>query len=293
MTPDQEQAANQKMWDEATAARAADANPESNDEPIVKASEPEPGHEPVNEDPFANLHPEVKRRLEALDQLESRLRNTEGHIGGLNKATKRIEGELQNELAAAKAAAKAVDDAPSQKQIQSAAADSEKWKQLKTDFPEWTDAIDERLGGIQPAPAFDVEGLRTKLTDDLSSKIRGEVTAEMEQKLEMRLIDIAHRGWIDTVNSPEYLEWYKTQPQNIQALAESSKAEDAIDLLNKYADTRKKTVSVDKIKEDRKQRLESATTPVRGVAQSPKKSIEDMTDEEVWQAAAMQRKRQN
>lgn len=274
----------EQMWaEEAKAIEPAEVTPVAATD-AVAATTPEtkvePGANVNNDDPYAGLHPTIRAKLEAQDLLAERLRKAEGHIGGLSSENKRIN----TELAAAKAAAAAVKQAPSQTQVAKAQISTEKWDQLKTDFPEWADALEERLGSnAQP----DIEGMRNQireeltpqLTQDISAKLKAEIATETEG----RLVNIAHRGWKDTVKTPDFQTWYGQQPQHVQALGASPTAEDAITLLDHYRAQTANKPNAATIKASRQQRMQEAATLAKGNASmTPVKSTDDMSPEEYW-----------
>lgn len=279
----------QEMWaEEAKAIEPAEvATVAATD--VVPAATPETKVEPAanaNDDPYAGLHPAIKAKLESQDLLAERLRKAEGHIGGLSSENKRIN----TELAAAKAAAAAVTQAPSQTQVAKAQLSTEKWDQLKTDFPEWADALEERLGNTaQP----DLDGLRNQIRDELTPQLTTDIStrlkAEIAAETEGRLVNIAHRGWKDTVKTPDFQTWYGQQPQHVQALGASPTAEDAITLLDHYRAQTANKPNAATIKASRQQRMQEAATLAKGnSSMTPVKSTDDMSPEEYWAHLARQ-----
>lgn len=287
------QLTDQQVWDQEASqanapqpAAAAAANPVPT-EPVA-ASEPTkpvtPAAEPT--DPYAGLHPAIRAKLEQQDQLMDRIRKAEGHIGGLSSENRRIK----DELAAAKAAAEAVRSAPTQAQVVQAKASTEKWDQLKTDFPEWADALEERLGATaQP----DIEGLRSQIRDELTPQLTEHIStrlkAEIASETEGRLVNIAHRGWKDTVKTPEFVSWYEAQPADVKALGASPTAEDAISLLDSYKAAVAAKPGAEQIRQQRQKRMQEAASIARGnQGGAPVKSTDDMTPEEFWNHLARQ-----
>lgn len=279
----------QQLWDqEAQLADKPDATAVTPAEPkpAVPAAETKPAQQAEPTDPYEGLHPAIRAKLEAQDQLAERLRKTEGHIGGLVSENKRIK----DELAAAKAAAEAVRNAPTQAQLAQAKASTQKWDQLKTDFPEWADALEERLGATaQP----DLDGLRNQIRDELTpqltQQISSQLKAEIAAETEGRLVNIAHRGWKDTVKTPEFVSWYEAQPAGVKALGASPTAEDAITLLDSFKATTAGKPSAAQIKQQRQQRMQEAATVARGnQGGAPVKSTDDMSPEEYWNHLARQ-----
>lgn len=240
------------------------------------------------EDPYAGLHPAVRARLESVDGLTQRLRNAEGHIGGLTSENRRIAGEL----AAAQAAAKTSTTAPTTTQMQAAQVSGEKWKELKDQFPEWADALEERLSQVQPAqPNIDElrNQIRGELTQQLTTDITAKVSAELSAKTEDRLVNVAHRGWKDTVKTQEFTDWYAKQPADVQALGASPVAEDAINLLDQFKAQRVATPDPAAIAQQRRQRLQDAANVARGNSSVPPvMSTDNMTDQQYWDYLAQQ-----
>jgi hypothetical protein len=161
---------------------------------------------------------------------------------------------------------------------------------LKTDFPEWADALEERLGNTaQP----DLDGLRNQIRDELTPQLTTDIStrlkAEIAAETEGRLVNIAHRGWKDTVKTPDFQTWYGQQPQHVQALGASPTAEDAITLLDHYRAQTANKPNAATIKASRQQRMQEAATLAKGnSSMTPVKSTDDMSPEEYWAHLARQ-----
>lgn len=183
---------------------------------------------------------------ESIVGLPGRLRNLDGHIGGLTSQAK----ELRATIAAAQAAAKAVGDSPTDSQMAAATQSSEKWDQIKEDFPDWAEAMEERLskvrGGSSAAPV-DVAALK----------------AELRQEIALDSVEEAHAGWNATVATPEFSTWFNSQPDDIKALANSDRARDAIKMLDAFALASKpnNAPADPPVRQDPKARLEAAIGP--------------------------------
>ena len=282
----------QKMWDEEVAGEtpAAETPPQP---PATRSGEAENLQDDAGGQPAANDEAEpplpqdpmdeIRARLGVLDRLEQRVRNTEGHIGGLTSELGTFRKELK--AAATAAAATAPGAAPNQTQIAAAAKNLAKWESLKSDFPEWADAIDERLGA-NVQPKVNVDEIRQQVAAELTPRLKAEIEASMEP----RLVDVAHRGWRMLVNTPDFVQWINAQPENVRQLAASPKADDAIDLLDRYKETRKVLPKTsEEIAAERQARLRQAANTPRGQgANTPRRSADDMTDEEYWAYLAKQ-----
>lgn len=223
----------------------------------------------------------VRKTLEAiegkvglLDRIEPRLKSVEGRTGAA------LEGvhALKTALEAAKAATKAGGEAPTQEQIAAAATSSAKWKQAKEDYPDWAEAMDERLAALPRAEAspVDVAGLKTELTGTVSEIVAQAASQAKAEARELARIDRKHENWEETVATPDFKTWRDAQPPEIQALGASDKSADAIKMLDAYEAHRKAVAEATAKKQRDQKRLDSAITP-KGVAQP---ATRNPTDEE-------------
>lgn len=232
---------------------------EPTEKPIEQKPEPEPT-EVVAEtpkDPWEGVNPAVKETLDSLtsklaivDKFPDRLRNIEGHIGGLTN-------QIKTALASAKAVEKKGLDAPSDSQIERASVSSEKWKQIQEDYPEWAEAMEERLAlfkpSIPPPPKVDLDGFRS----DLETRMNGAIS-DASREMHGAIVSIKHEGWQETVKTSDFTNWFKGQAPELRALADSPRAVDAIRLLDAF--------KAAKNKQDKEARLKDAITPQGQVA---------------------------
>lgn len=219
----------------------------------------------------------VRERLERIPKLEATANQIGAYARRLKAAEDRIEAMTQAATEAAKAATAAGDDAPTQAQITAASASSEKWNRIKEDFPEWAEAMEERISGIRPGTAADIDGIENRIKESMGSSL-AEVREEARQ---MARIDAVHEGWEETVKADTFKTWLEAQPEETQALAGSSKAKDAIALLDafKQAST---PPDADPEKPDPKARLAAAVTPTRASTAVHRETI---TEQEAADAA--------
>lgn len=202
----------------------------------------------------------------ALNQTTQRLRNAEGHIGGLNS-------RLQQQLQTAHQVTAQGGDAPSAKQIAEAQKSTKAMENLRRDYPEFAEAMDaaleERLQEVvkripqQPQP---VQAQPSVTADDLN-RLQAEFAVE-----------VRHPGWKDTVMQPVFRGWLERQPREVQMLAASASPQDAVRLLDLYADGTKTSAAT------RTQRLSAAAAIPSGRSGSATrtKAVEDMTPQEYW-----------
>ncbi|TFH85264.1 hypothetical protein EQG41_18295 [Billgrantia azerbaijanica] len=212
------------------------------------------------DDELANLPPSVIAKLEERltsqieQRLSGRLRNIEGHIGGLKH-------NLTELSAASKAAKEQGGEAPSKAQINEAMQSGEKLTALKDDFPEWAEALQEGLDAVASRiPQIDEGAINQRLEST-------EQTAQqlMQRARQMARLDNTHPDWEQTIQTGAYQNWLANQSEETRQLAESSEsAADAIKVLNAFQEHTQ--ASAPDLTAQRRQtsRLESAITPTTG-----------------------------
>jgi len=286
----------QQIWDqldreEATGAKAPtpEARTPEPQRQEDQASEPAataPAEHHIADVADANSQAEVSPETQALldriagqeaqmQQLTQRLRQAEGHIGGL-------KSQLTQAAAAAQRVTAAGGEAPSAKQIVEAQKSPEAMKRLKEDYPEFgsymEEALNERLAGIEerlrgvstPSTQPQPDPAQRPLTAADMESMREEIRREMQ-------VEMHHEGWKDTVKQPAFLGWLQRQQPEVQMLAASESPRDAIRLLDLYGEARSTT-------QQRTQRLNSAAAMPNGrQARGPRqKSLDEMTPDELW-----------
>ena len=218
--------------------------------------------EPVEPEP-PKADDSMKVLLDRLDKLESRTRNTEGHIGGLNHQQKLLQETLQ---AASNKAAANVDEAPTQAQVTEAMKNPEKWEALKGDFPEWGSAteefvdakINDKLSRINPVAAVDQKEI-ARLETAFDAKLDA---ARYDDALDA--LNVAFEGWREETQTPEFATWREAQDVEIQKLGDSRKFSDAAKMLRLYEKSKVKApepVPEVKYVSTRQRRLEAAVNP--------------------------------
>lgn len=233
---------------------------------------------PADQDPFAGLPDAVKQRLFKIDDIE---KTNKELVDQLRTNTGRVSA-LQRELDLAKKAPVQAANAPSQEQIQDASKSPEKWKKLKADFEDWGEGIEEfvrsELNTFKAQqgsnPAFDPN----QITNFVQGQI-GFVQQSFAEQIEVAKLEFKHENWLTEINTPEFKAWMMNQPLETKALADSPKARDASKLLDLFASSKQQNIN--QIKEQRNARLEVAATQKGPSAPQPK-SVEDMTEEELW-----------
>lgn len=203
----------------------------------------------------------IKEIISRFDKLETRTRSVEGHIGGLTSRLKSMNEQME----AAKAAAKTVQDAPTAGQMKEAGESQREWDALKSDFPEWA-AATEKLLDSKLGQGKDYE----KVLEEKLSQVANHFANKTEQiryEAGMESLHVAFPDWVSEVNTPEFKQWSETQPDNIKALAASARPADAAKMLRLFHS--RKIEAKSDASTVRKNRFRDAITPKGSGASSP------------------------
>ena len=273
----------QNLWNEEASKLAAGDDSLAVD-PIATAPETpqaelqlEPEQE---EDPYAGLSPTLRAKLAQIDELAQANAQLLHHV----KTTEGRVAAMQREAQQARQAA--MQEAPTQTAITSAAKNPEQWEQLKQDFPEWAGAMEEYVAakiGTQQA------GLTPEQVSQLVQQQVSQTKAEMMANIEEARIEGKYEDWKTTVNTPEFAAWFAVQSFDVKALAESPQSKDAIKMLDMFSESR--TRSAADIRQERGARLAAAATTRPGQTPPPK-TIGDMSPAELWNYEAKKRERE-
>lgn len=287
----------QDIWNEEANAREVEESPELEavapddtpetveDQPQV---EPEPQAEPEQEavDPFDSLPEAVKAKLAEIDQIKEANAQLLHHV----KTAEGRVAAMQREFEQARKAQQSVapSDAPSQQAIAHAAANPEKWEQLKQDFPEWAGAMEEyvssKLSSVQ-AP----QGLQAEQVVDFVRQQVEASKAEMNRMLQEARIEGKYENWRDLVNTSDFATWFAAQKLDVKALADSTLATDAIKMLDLFHAAKERPAGA--IKQERGARLAAAAAPTKGSVAPPPKSVDEMSATELWEYEARKREK--
>lgn len=270
----------QKIWEQLDAEESGRA-PNSALEPA--SDEPAPAASPTEDAPATQAGAQGSGDEEAptgeqvlmdkiagletmLSQVTQRLRNAEGHIGGLGSQLK------QQQQVAAQVTAKG-GDAPTATEIRDAQRNPEAMARLKADYPEFADAMEsalnERLSSLE-------QQLKQQLQQQPAQP--GVTPQEIAQLRSEMYVEVKHPGWQDRVRTPEFVGWLQRQPREVQMLAASESPQDAVRLLDLHSNAINSSAS------QRTQRLNSAAAIPSGRpgANVRQKAVDDMTPEEYW-----------
>jgi len=279
----------QNLWDEEASKLTADGDTSAT-ELLATAPETPQDFEPEQaqvepeqpEDPLAGLSLAVRAKLAQIDDLAQANAQLLHHV----KTTEGRVAAMQREAQQARQAA--MQEAPTQTAITSAAKNPEKWEQLKQDFPEWAGAMEEyvasKVGGQQQQQVLTPEQVAGYVQQQVA-----QTRAEMGRLMEEARIEGKYENWRDTVNTTEFAQWFTVQSPETRALADSSAARDAIKMLDLFNTS--KSVSATDIRQERGARLAAAATTRTGQTPPPK-TLGDMSPAELWNYEAKKRERE-
>jgi hypothetical protein len=259
-----------KIWDQLDAEDSGDATPveqPARDEPVAERSATQV-EQPQASEEDDNDPKKLREKLAGLEsivgQLTGRLRNAEGHIGGLNS-------QLKEQLKTAQKIDAAGGTAPTAAEISAAQSDPQALADLERDYPEFAKAVKGPM-----------DALRTQMAE-LQSKIQqppvqpdGFVSREEIAQLRSEMkVESKHEGWQETVNTPEFHGWVAGVPREVQMLAVSKDPKDAIRLLDLFSESRKPRQTT-----QRHQAAAALPTGQRSTVRT--KNVDDMTPQEYW-----------
>ena len=172
--------------------------------------------------------PTLEERFAALEAAHNALKTEHGRDRGRLIA-------LQSTIDTAKAAAKKT-DGPTDAQIAAAVEDSEEWKQLQADFPDWAKAFESKMDAKIKAAVEKAQKPGAQVPADAPSQTApvDQVVQQEVMRREIARVDRKHPNWRETVKTPVFQEWLGNQAPEIRALYTSDDAFDAIEMLNLF-----------------------------------------------------------
>jgi len=251
-------------------------DPKAVEEAVAK-SQREAAAKAATEKEWEGVPSKVRQELEAisgkiggLEKIEHRLKGVEGRTGAA------LDGvhALKTALEAAKAAKGAGAEAPTQGQIAAAVSSTEKWKQIKEDYPDWAEAMEEQLAAMGKGGSVDLTAIKAEVTGSVSEIVAQATSAAKAEARELARIDRVHDDWEQTINTPEFADWRKAQPPEVQALGASEKAGDAIKMLDAYKAHREAVAEATAKAERDRKRLGGAIQP-KGTAAPAARNVSD------------------
>ena len=264
---DSEETGQPVVAQEADPADAIEPTAEQAAEQVQEQEATEAKPEAVQDEDPKVLRDKIAGLEAMLTQLSGRVRNTEGHIGGLSS-------QLKAQVEAARAVQNSGGDAPTAKEIRDAQGDPGALKKLTEDYPEFAKAlapaidavVSERMAKIEtqfkqnsggPDPISEIERLRTEL--------------------KFERVEAKHAGWQEKVKRPEFIGWLQKSPREVQMLAASPEPADAVRLLDLYEEAKKPQVT-----NQAKGIAAAAALPTGRQSGARQKSVDQMTPQEYW-----------
>jgi hypothetical protein len=111
----------------------------------------------------------------------------------------------------------------------------------------------------------------------------------MQAAIEEARVEGKYEDWRETINTPDFAQWFAIQPNEVRALADSPHGRDAIKMLDMFNNVRTKPAS--EIRQERGARLAAAATTRPGQTPPPK-TLDDLSPEELWNYEAKKREEQ-
>lgn len=212
------------------------------DETATEATAAEQAAE--TEDELANLPQPLRAALEklsGLDQLAARLRNVEGHVGGINSQIKQL-------------ASKPVPQAPAASDTPQGMS-GEKWQRLQDEFPEIADALAEQLQRMPQAGQGN--GLSLEQVEQRIEQARREV--------QLDLIEERHPSWQQELQTEHGQRWLQTlTPEEVHAFRFSERAVEVNGYLDRFKQFREQQHAATRVQSQRDLRARNAVTPTGG-----------------------------
>lgn len=278
MTDKSTQEEAKRIWDQ---LEAEDRGETVTPEPVENSTETtaaEQSEAPVVEekkteevDP-AELIKKISSLEATLTQLTGRMRNAEGHIGGLHSTVKQ-QVETARRVQEAGAAA------PSAKELSAAQGSPEAFAKLEEEYPEFAKAMKPALDA---AVAAHVAELRKTLPQTAPQQENLLSKDELEQfKAELK-IEQKHEGWSETVSGEEFKVWLNSAPYEVQMLAHSRAPEHAIRLLDLFKDSKKPAPAPEPEPKPSQRHANVAALPTGTRSAVRTKNVDDMTPQEYW-----------
>lgn len=209
------------------------------------------------------------------------LRNLPNVIKAMGGRMSQMQSALEKGNAAAAAAGA---DTPTAKDVAAAGKDSSKWKKLKEDFPEWAEAVEERIGETAaPLPAPANEAFEQRL-----SAAEAKANAATEE-----LAVVVRHGphWREKLRTPAFINWYNSQTEAERTRIYTVRSsQDIIGVLDSFDKAHPQSTSSVPASPAAAARGQSPADPElaaavtqRGARSAPKRTVDDITDEkELW-----------
>jgi len=236
------------------AEEGAEASEQAGDSQEEQSGE-EQQQEPIV---FAGLtESQLAEKLAKIDTLEqmsaAEMRKMHGKIGEFNGALKELQKNGGN-----RAAMKVAKD---------------QFKRLSEDYPEIAEMLAEDLSGLDFAGGGG--GLSEDVVEQRVTERVSEVKEELSREMQMNLLKIQHRDYVDVYASDQFRTWLQSQPKEEQEKIENSW--DAVYLSEKLTEFKSWRNEKQNTSAQRQQRLRNAIPPktTQGAVKAGPASEED------------------
>lgn len=216
--------------------------------------------------PSEDLSPTLQAKFDelqkALDDRETRLKQSESRIGS-----------LQNKYHQAVKLADTLKNAPTKEEIKEALESQAKWAEMMEDYPSMT-LVDERISKNEQKLNDEITGLRSQLSGfDQRYQSKLAQDSETQMKKDVMTLKSFYPNYYKDATSDEFAAWRGDQPPHIQLQANSNNLIDAAKTMHRFLkDTKgaEEAKPKDTVQNKNKERLamlaetekESGTTPV-------------------------------
>ncbi|MBV2128164.1 hypothetical protein [Arsukibacterium indicum] len=229
----------------------------------------EQDEEKPDADPWASAPEPLRQQYHQLQQshqkLESDHRANAGRVAALNRKTE----ELQ------KALAEREKQNGGEKQDGVPSADDLKGKsfaEVEQEFPEIADFLRHHVEQVKSEFTKQLTPLQESYQQQ-QERMQEQQQLEAKQQ-EYGRLQQAHPDFMDIVADPEFSNWVKKQPAQLQAIAASDNADDAAYVLTQF----KRDKGVTKPQSARNNLSDHVTTPRKGTGRASASAITDDTD---------------
>lgn len=205
----------------------------------------------------------VDPRDARIDALESLIKSSVGRIGSIQSELVRLK-----EVPAAKAA-------PTEAEVKAAAKSSEKWDKLKSEYPDFTEAVEEFVS-TRAKPGVDPATLLEQSQSFAMTKTR-----ESHIATQKSIADLAEPDWYDVGTSDAFAAWVAKQPeQRRKEISDGSANWNAVTIVNAVRDYKKTQTQQRVTKNASQDRLAAAVVPTGSQTNPAKRGPQ--TAKQIW-----------
>ena len=186
---------------------------------------------PQSDDPFGWIKALPEEVREQAEQLRHSALSDQGRVAAYNKQLAQLRQELD---AAKQAAARPAAPAEQKPSVSAAPELSEKFKQLKEDFPEFAEAVEE----IREIDRLRYEARLTEALSPIEQMKIAQQRADFDETVTTGvkdfLPDAPEWDWRVITKEADFHAWLKLQPQSMNTAARSSDPQEALNVLRRY-----------------------------------------------------------